>query len=291
MFSSAGCELYIGNLDSEVNEEGLFSIFSRYGSIQSMKIMRHVITHESRGFGFVTFRSNQEALKAQKEMQGTKFFRNTIKVYLKEQYNRLDPQANLVITEFPSSLTEAELLALGEKQGPVFSVKIVPGDNTEGRTQDKAYIQFETVDVARKALQALNGSDLNGQVITVDQTGKKNKIFIKADNSEDVVEQVKAQLGPWLPVELGKPDVSDDTLQCILLAKFENDLQARAFLQDFYGDKTKCSINRWADKGRLRATQPQAHEEELQERQQRQPFRQVLPCRCGTPSPGGHHRN
>ncbi len=214
--------------------------------------MRHFITHKSRGFGFITFRSRAEATRAQKEMQGFKLLKSNMKVYLKEQYDNLDPQSNLVISDFPEDFSEADLIALGEKYGPVFSVKISPSEENEGNNGLKAYIQFETVEVAKKAAQELNGSDLKGQKISAEQTGKKNKIYIKAEYSENVVNQLKLALDAWKPLDLGNIDVSEDKLLCILQIKFEDELQTKAFLQDFHGDKSKCFLNRPCNQRSLR---------------------------------------
>lgn len=244
MFNSGGCELYIGNLDSEVTEEILFSLFARFGNIVFLKVMRHLLTHQSRGFGFVTFRLRHEAINAQKAMNGLKILNNKIKVYLKEQYDSLDPQANLVITDMPANFSEEELTKLAEQHGPVFSVKIVHSEEGESKTGLKAFVQFEKVEAARKALEALHESELKGQIIQVEQTGKRNKLFVRADYSDNFQEQLRLLLAAWEPLEFGIPELSTDKLQCILQVKFENELQAKAFLQDFHGDKTKCWLIR-----------------------------------------------
>ena len=247
MFNSASCELYIGNLDKEVTEEILFSLFSRYGNIQLLKIMRHLITHKSRGFGFITYRSRHESTKAQKDMHGVKIMKNNIKVYLKEQFDNLDPQANIVITDFPANISDEELVTLTEIYGPVFSAKVVQVDEGESKTGKKAYVQFETVDTAKKALEALHGNELKGHIILVEQAGKKNKLFLKVDYSENIIDQLRLLMSAWEPLEFGNLELSNDKLQCIVPVKLENDLQARAFLQDFNGDKAKCYINRPVD--------------------------------------------
>lgn len=244
MFNSAGCELYIGNLDNEVTEEILFSLFSRFGHIEFLKIMRHIITHKSRGFGFLTFRLRHEAVKAQKAMNGAKILKNHIRVNLKEQYDNLDPQANVAITDFPGNVGEEELVVLAEKHGPVFSVKIVKDEGEESKTGIKAFVQYETVAAAKKAVENLHGNELKGQIISVEQTGKRNKLFFKANYSENILEQLRLVMGGWEPLSFGPLELSSDKSQCILPVKFESELQARAFLQDFNGDRAKCLLTR-----------------------------------------------
>jgi polyadenylate-binding protein len=64
-----GVNLYVKNLDDDVDDDQLREIFSVYGVITSAKIMRSE-TNESRGFGFVCFTSPEEATRAVTEING-----------------------------------------------------------------------------------------------------------------------------------------------------------------------------------------------------------------------------
>ncbi|XP_029951640.1 polyadenylate-binding protein 1-like [Salarias fasciatus] len=63
-----GVNLYIHNLDSDMNEERLYRAFSDFGSIVSVKVVRE--GERCKGYGFVCFSSPEEATKAIKEMNG-----------------------------------------------------------------------------------------------------------------------------------------------------------------------------------------------------------------------------
>lgn len=65
-----GVNLYIKNLDDDVDDDRLRQEFSVYGVITSAKIMRDDKTNASRGFGFVCFSSPEEATRAVTEMNG-----------------------------------------------------------------------------------------------------------------------------------------------------------------------------------------------------------------------------
>ena len=67
--SCNGMNLYIKNLEAEVDEEKLKTEFSKYGKITSAKVMRHE-NGRSKGFGFVCFSSPEEANKARTAMNG-----------------------------------------------------------------------------------------------------------------------------------------------------------------------------------------------------------------------------
>ncbi|CAL5185379.1 unnamed protein product [Lathyrus oleraceus] len=64
-----GANLYLKNLDDNLNEEKLKELFSEYGTITSCKVMYDVHGH-SKGSGFVAFSTPEEASKAINEMSG-----------------------------------------------------------------------------------------------------------------------------------------------------------------------------------------------------------------------------
>lgn len=65
-----GVNLYVKNLDDDVDDDRIRQEFSVYGVITSAKIMRDEKTGTSRGFGFVCFSSPEEATRAVTEMNG-----------------------------------------------------------------------------------------------------------------------------------------------------------------------------------------------------------------------------
>lgn len=65
-----GVNLYIKNLDDDIDDERLRQEFSVYGVITSAKVMRDENTGISRGFGFVCFSEADEATRAISEANG-----------------------------------------------------------------------------------------------------------------------------------------------------------------------------------------------------------------------------
>ena len=51
-------KLYVGGLSYSVTDEQLQEIFSAHGAVESAKVITDRFTGSSRGFGFVTFTSN-----------------------------------------------------------------------------------------------------------------------------------------------------------------------------------------------------------------------------------------
>lgn len=71
--------LYISNLDKELNEEALAQIFEKFGELKSVKVIRDT-NGESRGFGYVSYHVPQDAQKAVISTNNTCIGKNTIQV-------------------------------------------------------------------------------------------------------------------------------------------------------------------------------------------------------------------
>ena len=62
-------KLYVGNLSYDTENEGLQAAFEQFGEVTDVRIIRDRDTGRSKGFGFITFAS-EEAAKAGLEMSG-----------------------------------------------------------------------------------------------------------------------------------------------------------------------------------------------------------------------------
>jgi len=56
--------LYVGNLNYDAAESDLFNLFNGVGKVQNAEIVTHRDTYRSKGFGFVTMLTIDEALRA-----------------------------------------------------------------------------------------------------------------------------------------------------------------------------------------------------------------------------------
>ena len=56
--------IYVGNLAQNVQEEDLNTLFSTHGKVDSVKIIRDMVTKISKGFGFIEMLVKDEAQKA-----------------------------------------------------------------------------------------------------------------------------------------------------------------------------------------------------------------------------------
>ena len=61
-------KLYVGNLPYELGEAELQELFTRAGSVESVRVMRDQMTGRARGFAFVEMSNDEEAQKAITEL-------------------------------------------------------------------------------------------------------------------------------------------------------------------------------------------------------------------------------
>lgn len=63
-------DIYISNLNYQIEEDELRSLFSQFGTVEKVVIKTDKVTGQSRGFGFVTMANNIEAENAISTLDG-----------------------------------------------------------------------------------------------------------------------------------------------------------------------------------------------------------------------------
>jgi len=78
-----GRELHVANLDKMASEADVRSVFEKFGTVESVRILRN-IAGKSKGGGFVVFVKSEDAEKAREELDKTKFMGQIMTVELSE---------------------------------------------------------------------------------------------------------------------------------------------------------------------------------------------------------------
>jgi RNA recognition motif-containing protein len=73
-------KIYIGNIAYNATEEDINELFSKYGEIKSLKIIKDSITGRSRGFGFIEMANENDAKDAISALNGKTFMEKTLNV-------------------------------------------------------------------------------------------------------------------------------------------------------------------------------------------------------------------
>uniref|UniRef100_UPI00398EBF8B cold-inducible RNA-binding protein B-like n=1 Tax=Pristiophorus japonicus TaxID=55135 RepID=UPI00398EBF8B len=63
-------KLFIGGLNFDTDEQALEEVFSKYGQISEVRVIKDRDTQTSRGFGFITFENPDDANDALQAMNG-----------------------------------------------------------------------------------------------------------------------------------------------------------------------------------------------------------------------------
>jgi RNA recognition motif-containing protein len=66
-------KLYVGNLSFDATESDLFELFKGVGAVRNAEIVTHRHNEKSKGFGFVTMASVEEAKRAVTELHDKAF--------------------------------------------------------------------------------------------------------------------------------------------------------------------------------------------------------------------------
>ena len=72
--------IYVGNLSYEVGEDDLREAFEAHGEVASASVISDKFTGRSRGFGFVTYTTEESARNAMDALKDTELDGRTIRV-------------------------------------------------------------------------------------------------------------------------------------------------------------------------------------------------------------------
>jgi RNA recognition motif-containing protein len=235
-------EIYVGNLNLQVDNKILFNTFSSFGTIIAVKVLRHIVTRVSRGFAFIEFKLQHEANLAKSVMNGKELFGKKLKVYLKSEYTNLDRSAVVVIRNLEEGVKEEEILKLMPSSEKPFSIKIVKQSKSEN--EDRAYVQLRRLEDANQIIEKLNNTEFKGRKITVELSNKKNKVYIKCKNVESVLEELRVCLSNWKLDKLEIFELSLDKQMCIVKAELANEEAVNEFIKDYGVNRISCKVIR-----------------------------------------------
>lgn len=172
--------VFIKNLDKSIDNKALYDTFSAFGNILSCKI----VTDEnsgSKGYGFVHFETEEAAKNAIEKVNG--MLLNGKKVFVgrfmsrRERLDVLGDKAkkftNVYIKNFPDTVDDVKLREIFEKYGVIVSAKVMTSD--DGRVKGFGFVSFEDHEAAAKAVDELNGSELDNKTVYVGRAQKKNE--------------------------------------------------------------------------------------------------------------------
>jgi len=184
--------LFVGNLGYSVDEAALADHFGECGAIGSARIITERDTGRSKGFGYVDFSTSEGLDKALETMQDTDLGGRPVNISRANERppkgggrdrgagggfggggggggggGTQAPSNTLFVGNLAFDSTEDSLGGAFQGCGQVTSVRIIT-DKESGMSRGFGYVEFSSSEEAGKALETMNGTDVDGRSLRLD---------------------------------------------------------------------------------------------------------------------------
>ncbi|KAI3895637.1 hypothetical protein MKW98_025428 [Papaver atlanticum] len=185
---------YVGNLDPQVSEELLWELFVQAGPVVNVYVPKDRVTNLHQGYGFVEFRSEEDADYAIKTLNMIKLHGKPIRVNKASQDKKsLDVGANLFVGNLDTDVDEKLLYDTFSAFGAIVSNPKIMRDPETGNSRGFGFISYDSFDTSDAAIEAMNGQYLCNRQITVSYAYKKDT---KGERHGTPAERVLAASNP-----------------------------------------------------------------------------------------------
>ncbi|KAF5737507.1 polyadenylate-binding protein 7-like isoform X1 [Tripterygium wilfordii] len=240
--------IYVGDLHPDVTDGQLADIFAEFNSITSVRLCRDSTTGRSLCYGYVNFASQEEAVHAIETKNHMVLNGKAIRV----MWSQRDPDTrkmgvgNIYVKNLVDSIDNAGLQDLFQKFGNIISCKVAISE--EGMSKGYGFVQFESEESAKAAIEKLNGSTVGGKQIFVGKfirksdrilTGldaKYTNLYVKnldSDVTEELLQNKFSKFGKIVSLAIAKDD--NGASKGFAFVNFENPDDARQALEAMNG--------------------------------------------------------
>lgn len=167
-------KLFVGNLPYDVDSERLAGLFEQAGVVEIAEVIYNRETDQSRGFGFVTMSTVEEAEKAVEMLHRYDVNGRFLTVNKAaprgarpERTPRVfEPSYRLYVGNLPWDVDDSRLEQVFSEHGKVVNARVVY-DRETGRSRGFGFITMETESELNDAIANLDGQELGGRAIRV----------------------------------------------------------------------------------------------------------------------------
>ncbi|KAE9612301.1 hypothetical protein Lal_00022164 [Lupinus albus] len=187
-------KLFVGNLPFGVDSARLAEIFEGAGDVERVEVIYDKMTGRSRGFGFVTMSSAEEVEAAVQQFNGYEVDGRELRVNSgpppprdensrygnsrfdgNSRFGRSPPRGGdsaadngnrVHVGNLSWGVDEGALEELFGEHGRVLEAKVIY-DRETGRSRGFGFVTYSSPEEVNKAVQSLDGVDLNGRAIRV----------------------------------------------------------------------------------------------------------------------------
>lgn len=165
------CTLFISNLDFKTTEEEVIALFKNCGDISDFRLVKN-FKCLSKGFGYLVFKSHEAAVKGldmdRTPLNGRPVF---VSPYDPEnhthkfKYSTGLEKNKLFISGLPLTMTESDITEVFKPFGDIKDLRLVTYRN--GHSKGLCYLDYHDAETAAKAVEAMNGVELENKTISV----------------------------------------------------------------------------------------------------------------------------
>ncbi|KAK8686284.1 hypothetical protein V6N13_125311 [Hibiscus sabdariffa] len=167
-------KLFVGNLPYDVDSQGLAMLFEKAGTVEIAEVIYNRDTEQSRGFGFITMSSVEEAEKAAETFNGYDLKGRQLTVNKAsprgsriERPPRVYEQAlRVYVGNLPWDVDNARLEQVFSEHGKVVEARVVY-DRETGRSRGFGFVTMSSETELNDAIAALDGQSLDGRALRV----------------------------------------------------------------------------------------------------------------------------
>lgn len=172
---SGSGNIFIKNLDKDIDHKALHDTFAQFGRILSCKIETDA-QGQSKGYGFVQFESDEAANDAIEKVNGMSIADKTVFVghFVKRQERDRDVTvrfSNVFVKNLDEEVDDDRLREMFSKFGAITSCVVMRDD--EGKSKCFGFVNFEEPESAMKAVEEMDNSEQDGKNLTVCRAQKK----------------------------------------------------------------------------------------------------------------------
>ncbi|KAL1201231.1 31 kDa ribonucleoprotein [Cardamine amara subsp. amara] len=167
-------KLFVGNLAYDIDSQALAMLFNQAGTVEIAEVIYNRETDQSRGFGFVTMRTVEEAEKAAQKFNRYDLNGRLLTVNKAaprgsrpERAPRVyEPAFRVYVGNLPWEVDNGRLEQVFSEHGKVVEARVVY-DRETGRSRGFGFVTMANESELNEAITALDGQNMEGRAIRV----------------------------------------------------------------------------------------------------------------------------
>ncbi|XP_066331122.1 28 kDa ribonucleoprotein, chloroplastic-like [Miscanthus floridulus] len=173
-------KVYVGNLPYDMDSEGLAQLFDQAGVVEVAEVIYNRETGQSRGFGFVTMNTIEEADKAIEMFNRYDISGRLLNVNrasprgtrMERPPRQFAPAFRAYVGNLPWQVDDSRLTQLFSEHGEVVNATVVY-DRESGRSRGFGFVTMVSKEELDDAISALDGQELDGRPLRVNVAAER----------------------------------------------------------------------------------------------------------------------